>query len=433
MWNPLRWLYHILMVDYRPDGTARAFLEQAQQGECDGRLVRVAVLDGRASRRFFGVPLSRRSIQPVWIEIENNTPKACRLQFLAVDPHYYSPLEAAAACHWSGGWRLVEFGALAWLFTALLLPLIGLVPVKLWAVRRANRRVDQWFREHAFPMRPIEPGKTAKGFVYGNLTIGTRVVLVRLLSADGAHDCQFSVPVAGLDADHVRSVGKVLGPAGGLRDIEVPELRMWLEQAPAATTNGRGLRAGDPANLVVIGDFPRVLAAFGAGWDETEVISLATCWKTTRAFLTGSGYRYSPVSGLYLFGRSQDFALQRIRDSINRRLHLRLWATPLAFHGQPVWFGQVSRDIGVRFTWRAWNLMTHRIDPDVDEARDYVVEDLLQLERLEAAAYVDGVPACTRDRPLHNLTGDPWWSDGKRAVVLVSAGRTAPRMLAWFA
>ena len=28
----------------------------------------------------------------------------------------------------------------------------------------------------------------------------------------------------------------------------------------------------------------------------------------------------------------------------------------------------MSRDIGVRFTWRTWNLTTHRIDPDVDEA-----------------------------------------------------------------
>ncbi len=39
------------------------------------------------------------------------------------------------------------------------------------------------------------------------------------------------------------------------------------------------------------------------------------------AFLWGVEYRYSPVSPLYLFGRSQDLALQRIRHSINERLH----------------------------------------------------------------------------------------------------------------
>ena len=77
-----------------------------------------------------------------------------------------------------------------------------------------------------------------------------------------------------------------------------------------------------------------------------------------------------------------------------------------AFEGVPVWIGQVSRDIGVRFTWRTWNLTTHRIDPDVDEARDYVVEDLLQAQRLEKAGYIDGVGACDRQSPRRNLTGD---------------------------
>ena len=136
--------------------------------------------------------------------------------------------------------------------------------------------------------------------------------------------------------------------------------------------------------------------------------------------MTGWEYRYSPVSALFLFGRSQDFALQRVRKSINERLHLRLWITPMRYQGLPVWVGQVSRDIGVRFTWRTWNLTTHRIDPNVDEARDYVVEDLLQAERLELAGYVDGVGACDRDSPRHNLTGDPYYTDGKRAAVVVS-------------
>jgi hypothetical protein len=77
------------------------------------------------------------------------------------------------------------------------------------------------------------------------------------------------------------------------------------------------LRAGDPANLVVIGEFETLLGAFGPRWDLTEVITLATCAKTFRAFITGWEYRYSPVSALYLFGRSQDFALQRVRHSIN--------------------------------------------------------------------------------------------------------------------
>src|SRR6185436_17338166 len=123
-----------------------------------------------------------------------------------------------------------------------------------------------------------------------------------------------------------------------------------------------------------------------------------------RAFLVGTEYRYSPVSPLYLFGRSQDFALQMIRESINERLHLRLWLTELRFEGRPVWFGQVSRDIGVRLTLKTWNLTTHRIDPDVDESRDFVLEDLIEAERVERFGYVPGVGECDRADPRRNLT-----------------------------
>jgi hypothetical protein len=132
-----------------------------------------------------------------------------------------------------------------------------------------------------------------------------------------------------------------------------------------------------------------------------------------------------------MFGRSQDVALQRGRGSINERLHLRLWLTPLRFRDKSVWVGQVSRDIGVRFTTRTWNLTTHRIDPDVDEARDYVLEDLLESEHLDAAGYVEGVGECGPASPRRNLTGDPYVTDGKRAVLLVSATRTSTRFVAW--
>jgi hypothetical protein len=91
----------------------------------------------------------------------------------------------------------------------------------------------------------------------------------------------------------------------------------------------------------------------------------------------------------------------------------------------------VSRDIGVRFTPKTWNLTTHRVDPDVDESREYVVEDLLHAGRIEAVAYVDGVGACTADAPRKNLTGDPYFTDGRRAVIYLSPERTTPRFVSF--
>lgn len=199
---------------------------------------------------------------------------------------------------------------------------------------------------------------------------------------------------------------------------------------PAATSNAKQTRFGDPVNLVVVGELETLVHAFVGRWDETEVITLATCWKTTRSFLLGSQYRYSPVSALHLFGRSQDIALQRSRRSINERLHLRLWLTPLRFQGECVWIGQVSRDIGVRFTTKTWNLTTHRVDSDVDEARDYVIEDLLQAGRIEATGYVDCIAPCEAASPRRNLTGDRYFTDGKRAVILLSTTRSIPDVAA---
>lgn len=419
----LRWL----LVPYTPDPSRRGFLERAQTQVSDGVEVTVAVLDSAESRRFFGVPLARRGIQPVWLRIANHTDSPVRLNLIGIDPNYFSPHEAAGANHFSTGKRLLEFGLLAWIF----LPFILLLPLKLIFARRSNRRMDEFFQQQAFRLRPVPPAGVSEGFVFTPLDAGTKIVHVDLLGHAGTKEFVFSVPVPGLAADYEHRDLRDKIAAAKRVECDARQLTAHLGQMAATTSNGKGNRTGDPVNLVVVGEFPTILSAFGARWDETEVINWATCWKTFRAFLTGGQYRYSPVSALFLFGRCQDFALQRIRHSINDRLHLRLWLTPYLLHGAPVWVGQVSRDIGVRFTWRTWNLTTHRIDPDVDEARDYVVEDLLQAGRLEMAGYVDGVGESTPEAPRHNLTGDPFFTDGKRAAVVVAPARTAPRFIAW--
>jgi len=429
------WLWRLTITAYEPDPRLddhrrRIVFQQ------DGRArAGVAVLSAPEGRRLFGVDLTRRGIQPVFVHVENRGVEDLRLQLLEMDPRYFTPLEAAGANHFSIARRLSAFGAMGWLF----LPLLALVPLKLLTAWRANRRMDDLFRSHGFRLGPIHPGETAEGFVFTTLDLGTKVVRVRLKPVRGIRrsiadeappdhdvsDFAFTVPVPGIAADYADRDFASIRPPTAIERCDVDDLVARLEAMPATTTNATGSRSGDPVNLVVVGDFPMLLGAFAARWDESETTSLMTCWKTLKAFLLGSNYRYSPVSPLHLFGRDQDIALQRIRRSINERLHLRLWLTAVDFRDRPVWVGQVSRDIGVRFTTRAWNLTTHRIDPDVDEARDYVIEDLLATGRVTAAGYVGGVGASTRDEPRRNLTGDPYHTDGKRAVILLSPTRAA--------
>jgi hypothetical protein len=427
LWNSIEQmpLTRRLFVTYSPKPDDSAAIQGAQTQVQEGLEITVAVLDPISSRQFFGVPMARRGIQPVWLRITNHSQTPCRPLLVSIDPNYFSPLEAAAANHFSIAKRLIGFGAIGWIF----LPLLLLVPLKLISAWRANRKMSDFFRGQAIRLRPIGPEEQSQGFVYTHLDVGSKLVRVKLLRLEGPIEFAFNIPVAGIAADYHKKELADRYSADQLVECDLQALRERVKVMPRAVTNANGSREGDPANLVVIGDFETVLSAFAGRWDETETITWKTCLKTFRAFLVGTEYRYSPVSPLYLFGRSHDFALQRIRESINERLHLRLWITEMRCDGKPVWFGQVSRDIGVRFTLKTWNLTTHRIDPDVDEARDYVLEDLLEAERVEQVGYVAGVGPCERGSPRHNLTGDPYFTDGARAIAFASASRTTAKLL----
>ena len=415
----------------------------------------MAVPDAADSHLMFGVPLTRHGLQAVFLRIVNRSESPLRLHLVSIDRNYYTPLEAAAVSHFSIVKRLSAFGVFGWFF----FPLLALMPSKLISAYFANQRMDDCFRSTAFRLRPVPPGGTSEGFVFTHLELGTKVVRVCLQAAGSPTDAltlaqsagapvtmpatpqstpgqpvidlTFAIPVPGLTADYHSREFDTLYSADELTPCDLPALVQRVESLPPATTNLKGTGTGDPVNLVVIGEFLTILGAFGARWDESETITFRTCWKTVRSFLLGSQYRYSPVSPLHLLGRAQDVALERSWRSINERLHLRLWLTSDRFRDKPVWVGQVSRDIGVRFTTKTWNLTTHRIDPDVDESRDYVVEDLMEAERIAAVGYVDGVGACDVNAPRRNLTGDPYFTDGRRAVVLLSESRAAPQFVRW--
>jgi hypothetical protein len=421
------WILQKLSVAYWPHPEETPFLQRAQTQSSDDVTVRLAVLDDRESWSYFGVPLARRGIQPVYLHISNQSKQPFRLRLASIDPNYYPPLEAAFACHYRIGRRLLGYGALAWFF----LPLILLIPFKVLGARYANRRINEFFESQGIGWGLIRAGQELTGFVFTSLDEGTKQLTVRLQGEEGPKDFFFSMAVPGLRVDHGDKEFLLLGDAHDAVDCDEAELRRRLAALPRCTTNKKGAREGDPLNLVAVGDFHTLLTGFGARWDETETISLKSCWKTFKAFFLKSSYRYSPVSALYYSGRCQDFSLQKARQTINQRLHLRLWMTPLRFHGKPVWIGQISRDIGVRFTAKTWNLTTHKIDPDVDDARDYLLDDLMEAGRVALVGYASGAGEAAAAAPRHNLTGDSYFTDGLRAVAVFAESRTTVKYLQW--
>ncbi|MGC1682401.1 MAG: LssY C-terminal domain-containing protein, partial [Pseudolabrys sp.] len=163
----------------------------------------------------------------------------------------------------------------------------------------------------------------------------------------------------------------------------------------------------------------------GRGWRLDEPFDLHSIYRTIRAFLFRSEYFNAPVSPLYVFGRQQDVALQKARDTVSLRNHLRLWLAPFTIDGQRVWVGQISRDIGIKLTTQSWYLTTHRISPEVDQDRFYLLQDLIMSGAVSRLGFVRGVGTSSMPHPQVNLTGDPYLTDGLRLVVFLNEPRQA--------
>jgi hypothetical protein len=96
---------------------------------------------------------------------------------------------------------------------------------------------------------------------------------------------------------------------------------------------------------------------------------------------------------------------------------MRLWLSPIRFRGKKVFVGQISRDIGVKFTLKSSTISTHVIDPDIDESRRCFVEDMAYSQALAKIGYVNGIGLIKKEAPRVNLLGDPFYTDGFRAVL----------------
>ena len=348
--------------------------------------VSASVLSADESREVYGVDLARRGIQPVWIEVENHEERAYWLMFTGLDPNFFPPTEAA----------------------------------DVFASPGQQESLEQTFRKLAF-RNPVPAGGKASGFVLSNLDEGLKMVHVDLVASGQLRAFSFLVTVPGFRADYqARKVFEqdFYRPEDIVDYTDAEAFRRALEQLPCCVSNRKGTRNGDPLNLVIVGNLEDVAAALvRRGWRPTEETWSGAVMKMVKSALAKQPYLYAPVSPLYLYDRPQDMALQRARDNIHQRNHLRLWLSPIHYRGKQVWVGQISRDIGSRLTIHSPYLTTHKIDPDVDEARTALTEDMAYSQNLAAIGFVAGVGEASSEAPRENLTRDPYYTDGVRVVL----------------
>jgi hypothetical protein len=375
-----------------PQQTASLDYRARAETQAEGRVrVSAVVLSPLESEQTFSMPLARKRVQPVWLEIDNQEGQQLYLMVLGVDPDYFAPSEVA--------WQFRSHGS------------EGLAA-------KADRLLDMHI-----PV-VIPPKSTVSGYVYTNLDPGAKAFAVELFGKSYFRSFEFAQIVPGFEADFMRVDFQRIYSEGEVREITLDGLRAYLEELPCCVTGGDRKSPGDPLNLAIVGDPRQAISALVArGWDLTETTRGDTAWRTIKSSLFGSKYRTSPISPLYLFDRPQDIALQKARGNVDERNHLRLWLAPVTVEGKNVWVGQISRDIGVKLSRKTF--VTHKIDPIVDEARFYITLDLMGSQSLRSVGYVEGVGYSGREAPRYNYTEDPYYTDGLRVVLVLGDARYA--------
>jgi hypothetical protein len=358
----------------------RPLRERADGQTQNGVRVLATVLSAEETQSVFGLSLYKKGIQPVWLEIENNTQHRMWFAPLSVDRNYFSPLEVAYLFH--GG-----------------------------HTKAAKQTMDRFFYRHAM-RKPINPQTVRSGFVFTNLEMGTKAFNVDVIGEDHqVRTFTFLIPVAGFNVDYREVDFENLYANHAKIEVDSPQaLKRLIEALPCCTTGADGTRNADPINVVIIGKGLDILyALLRSGWDETAAADsydpLAQLpWE----------FRHQPVMPLYLFNRAQDAAFRKSRSTLNERNQLRLWLSPYLTNGQQVWIGQISRII------RPVAIEKFGIEPDVDEARDYLLQDLWYAQSLLRYGYVRLSEMAPLSNPRKALYDDDYFTDGMCLVVWVS-------------
>ncbi len=195
------------------------------------------------------------------------------------------------------------------------------------------------------------------------------------------------------------------------------------KSVPSFTLTGDGL-PGDPVNLVLIGEFEKLSAAFAkAGWTEADPLGFRSSWRMVMAFVLNRSYPAAPFSTLYLFGRGQDVGFQKAIDgSPRKRHHIRFWALSIEraqetlntagfwlntdrppLNAQVLWIGAGTRDTGISLTKLTFQV-THATDSDTNAERDFILGELKRARAIETVTWHRQGERLNAGRVNHYLT-----------------------------
>lgn len=362
---------------YKHDSLDDFQLEQrAVTQEQGGFRVRASVPSQEEAEKIFGIPIYKRGIQPVWLEITNNTPGRARFVLVSVDRYYFSPFEVAYM-------HKKHFSKQGWM------------------------DMEKYLFETSMP-RQIPAGETVSGFVYTHASDGTKLFNVDLFHESskeaGYEEFTFYIEVPGFVPDHAGIEFEGLYTANEIRDVDPDGLRLALQELPCCTTNRDGNGQGQPANVVLVADGLEVLQSLlRAGWSETS-------YEKDDIYLKNVNY---------LFGRPPDAVFRKSRGKSTERNEMSLWLAPLRNDGKAVWMVQLKHAIGQRYKINEIFFGSAQ-DPDVDDGRNFLLQNLWYSQSLSAVAYTTTGKVVPMETPVQDFNNNPFFTDGARIVMWLS-------------
>ncbi len=391
--QPIRYLHLAIVI--LASGCATTFetisieqvplVERAQKQFKQNVQVTAAVLSAEECELIFGVDLYARGVQPVWLAIENNDESSMRFLPAGLDPEYFTPLEVS------------------YVFRSRF-------------AKEANQQKDKHFQNLAMGNR-IGPGETRSGFVFSHLEHGTKIFNVDVIGQDNdLRTFTFTIPVPGFAVDDLETDWTEIYAPSEVMAYDRHDAKAALEKLPCCVTNQDGDKKGLPVNVVLVGTFDDVVyALIRGGWDATE---RTTSQQTISVAVAGTEDRYLSLSTRYAFGRPQDASFRKSRRDSEPHAHLRLWLSPITVDGDPVWIGEVGRDLPARFE------SSDRL-VDADDARAMLFQDILLSQTLSFLGVVKRSNAMPAARSYEQLSDAPFVADAFRIVLGIDSGPVA--------
>jgi hypothetical protein len=362
-------------ISYQPEAFDPSLLSTQSQTQQSGEIRVTAAVPGREQAlRIFGFDMYERGIQPVWLSIENLDENWVRYSPTGTDPSYFPPFEVAYMFRKSFS-------------------------------KQDRPKVEKNLYELSIQRR-IEVGSTGSGFVFTHASKGRKNLVVDVFNAGNNPSFSFFLEVPGFVPDHAVVDFDNLYRPSEIIDYDADGFRSMLSDWQCCTDNLSGTPSGLPLGVMLIGNGENALRALmKAGWYETQ-------WEDARANL-------KPESFHYLFGRHADAVLRIKRGTGKERNELHIWKTPWRLEGEEVWISLITHFIGQR-TQLEQALMGARFDPDMDDGRNFILQNIWYAQALQQSAWLDSGDSSTSDQSRQDFNGAHYYTDGFRAVLWLS-------------